>query len=335
MANTILTEDWLAVIQEEYLQRFIKLGGAAVKFAVLPEEPRCMELVSSLGKLAEAENYCFAPVDVATTRAHMIDKMFFAIAHQIPWDDLTWSFLKSTLRSKDYYIPEDQSLSIEALASANGLEIKEMRRSINSWLENTLLRDHRMTMEFRIAMVRLCQFLLEPQDTIPGETDAVKQWLCGELSLISTLKKAFIFQKIARHNARDMVCSLCHWVHMAGKAGLIVTIDISQYSKPRGYSTSGRPLYYRLAAILDGYEVLRQFIDSTDELEFCLVVVAAPLGFLDIDRSGRGVIRYDALYSRIVDEVHDQNQANPLSSLVRLGKVGAYSQHSAAYEGLL
>ena len=157
MANTIPAEKWLSVIQNEYLRRFVRRGGAAVKFAVLPEESHCQELVSSLRRLAEEENYCFAPVDMAATKAHMVHNMFFAIAQQISWDELTKSFLIKSMLDEGYFLPEDQSLSIEALALANSREKNEMRRTINNKLENILVRDYRMTLEFRIAMIRLCQ----------------------------------------------------------------------------------------------------------------------------------------------------------------------------------
>lgn len=334
MANTIPAEKWLSVIQNEYLRRFVRRGGAAVKFAVLPEESHCQELVSSLRRLAEEENYCFAPVDMAATKAHMVHNMFFAIAQQISWDELTKSFLIKSMLDEGYFLPEDQSLSIEALALANSREKNEMRRTINNKLENILVRDYRMTLEFRIAMIRLCQDIVDPKENEQGVADAIKQWLRGELRLISTLKKAFIFQKIARHNARDMMYSLCHWLHLAGKAGLVVTIDISQYFEPKGYSVSGRPLYYRMPTILTGYEVLRQFIDSTDELEFCLMVVLAPPGFLEDSLTGRGVRRYDALRLRIWDEVHDLKRVNPLSSLIRLGEADNSPYHPVTHEEL-
>ena len=39
-------------------------------------------------------------------------------------------------------------------------------------------------------------------------------------------------------------------------------------------------LYYTKAALLDGYEMLRQLVDNTDELGHCLVVVLAATEFL-------------------------------------------------------
>jgi hypothetical protein len=61
---------------------------------------------------------------------------------------------------------------------------------------------------------------------------------------------------------------------------------------------------------------LREFVDGTDELEFCLIVVVAPPSFLTDER--RGLNLYQALRLRIWDEVRDRQRPNPLSSLVRL-----------------
>ena len=333
MPNTILVDDWLAVIQDEYLGRFIRRGGAAVKFAVLSEESRCEELVTRLKDIAKRADFSFVSVDVATTKAHMIDKMFFAFAHQIPWDDLTTSFLRSAI-SKDYFIPEDQPMSIETLASVNGLDTIEMRRNINNRLTNIVFHNHRMAMEFRIAMLRLCQAQLDPRGSVPGQTEAIRQWLCGELRLISTLKAALIFQKIGRHNARDMMYSLCHWLYLAGKAGLVVTIDISRYLESKRQTGGDGSLYYGTPAVLDGYEVLRQFIDSTDDLERCLVVVLTPPSFLD-GEAPRGIGLYEALRLRVWDEVHDMKRVNPLSPLIRLRNAEASPHRSGTREGLL
>jgi hypothetical protein len=69
--------------------------------------------------------------------------------------------------------------------------------------------------------------------------------------------------------------------------------------------------------VLDAYEVLRQLVDGTDELQGCLVVVVCPLEFLG-NEYGRGLAGYQALHMRVYDEVRDQNRVNPLAALIRL-----------------
>jgi len=47
-------------------------------------------------------------------------------------------------------------------------------------------------------------YQLEPTND-PGLWQATKEWLRGELRLISTVKRAQIFQRVARHNARHLL----------------------------------------------------------------------------------------------------------------------------------
>lgn len=318
MAISIPTDEWLSVLRKEYLQDFIKSGGAAVKFVVPMDGLEHKGLVEKLGQVAEEDGYLFVSVDAATTKAHMIDRLFHAIAKQVDWEDLAYTFLCSTLSESQYHLPDDlKDFNLAQLASLNGLDLGEMQRTINNRLRDCLFHDYAMTQEFRIAMLRLCQAQLYPQEVSAGIDEAVKEWLRGELRLILALKSALIFQRIGRHNGRHMLFSLSHWLHVTGKSGLVLALDISRFLEAKKPKEPDGTLYYRTPDVLDGYELLRQFIDGTDELQFCLVVAIAPPNFLT-EGEKRGVWGYDALKLRIWDEVRDRYRPNPLSSLLRL-----------------
>lgn len=67
---------------------------------------------------------------------------------------------------------------------------------------------------------------------------------------------------------------------------------------------------------MDAYEVIRQLIDSTDDLAgFLSVIVASPQLFED---EKRGVKAYKALYERIWPDVRLRSKPNPLSALASL-----------------
>lgn len=166
-------------------------------------------------------------------------------------------------------------------------------------------------------MTRLCQAELDRSDAATIERDNVLDWLRGELRLISALRSALIFQRIARHNARHMLESLPRWLVKTGKSGLVLDIDIGRCAVARRPSEP-EGLYYSKATLLDAYEVLRQLVDSTDEFAFCFVFVVAAPQFLDIDPRGRGLGGYEALRLRVWDEVRDRRRPNPYSALVRL-----------------
>jgi hypothetical protein len=97
---------------------------------------------------------------------------------------------------------------------------------------------------------------------------------------------------------------------------LVLAFDIGRCLVPQKPKEAGAGVCYSIPALLDVYELLRQFIDGADEMEGCLIVAVAPREFLVDDR--RGINRYDALKLRIWDEVHDKRRQNPLASLVRL-----------------
>ena len=84
--------DWLTVLRKEYLQDFIKIGGATIKFVIPWEHSEHPELREELRKVSEEDHYIFVSVDAATTKVHMIDKLFNEVARQIAWDDLARAF---------------------------------------------------------------------------------------------------------------------------------------------------------------------------------------------------------------------------------------------------
>ena len=311
--------NWLEVIEREYLGDFTPEGGAAVKFVVPDSEESRRQVREGLQAAAERNHFQFASVDAVVTRIHLIDRLFHEVARQVDWDSLICSFLARLFAENGLKLPGPRDeFTLSALAGSNDRPDPLFRGEVHDLIRNNLYRDYAMTQEFRFAMISLCRGQLEPNEN-PGLAGAIKEWLRGELRLASALKGALIFQKIARHNARHMLFSLAHWLKRAGKGGFVLVLDISRYSDARRPADRDGGLYYSIATTFDVYEVLRQLIDGTDELEYGFVCVIADPLFLSDDR--RGLRAYQALYMRIADEVRDRYRPNPLASLARLGEV--------------
>lgn len=312
-------DEWLGVVRQEYLE-FVRAGGAAVKFVVpIPEDGR-RRLREGLRELAEQNGFQYAFVDATSTKIHMIDKLFHEVARQVDWDATAGAFVARLLAEHGLKLPPDpDDFRLPVIAELNDYPEPLFRIEVNRWLWNRLYHDYEMSQELRLAMIRLCRAQLDPADD-PSLANAVREWLRGELRLVSAVKGALIFQKIARHNARDMLISLAHWLKVAGGNGLVLGLDVARYAEPSRRTDRDAGLYYSTAATLDAYEVLRQLIDATDELRFCFVGVLASPEFLSDDR--RGVRSYHALYLRISDEVRDRYRQNPLSSLARVAADG-------------
>jgi len=309
--------DWLAVIRRDYLEQYVRAGGAAVKFAVPADgRPGRDALAGELRAVAAAGGFAFAAIDSRWARLHLIDQLFFHVARQIDWDALTDGFLRRLFGTHGYELPEEGGVEVVQIAARNGLDPAELDYTVERLLSDALLRNYALSYEFRLAMKRLCEARLRPEGAAGSLAEPVRQWLGGELRTIAALKQARIYRKIARHTARHMLASLAQWTRLGGLAGLVLALDIGRYTEGARPPEPDGSFYYSNSATLDLYEVLRQCIDGTDEMGYCFMLVLAAPTFLTDER--RGLNRYDALRLRISDEVHDRTRVNPFASLVRL-----------------
>jgi hypothetical protein len=310
---------WLDVIRRDYLDDFVRAGGAAVKLAVSEDTPARYHLRDELRRQGEQAGYRVAVVDAAETKVQMIDRVFHAVARQMPWEETARAFLAQVIPEAGYQLPTDRSnLTLAALAEVNDVPERRLHTSIGDILWRSLFRDYAMSQEFRLAMVRLCRAQLYPDDE-PAVTEAVMAWLRGDLRRLAEVKRALIFQRIVRHNARHMLASLAHWLAITGSAGLMLILDIARcpLAVPKEQRDDG--VYYSRPATFDVYEMLRQLIDGTDDVESLFVAVLAGREFTTDPR--RSYVQYPALHYRLADEVHDQYRPNPLAALVRVSDV--------------
>jgi hypothetical protein len=183
-------------------------------------------------------------------------------------------------------------------------------------LTSEVYKNRRLAKDFRIAMMHLCLGQFSGESEAVSTTQTLADWLTGRNKSVSAVRHFQIFNRINRTNARHLLESTLAWIRLAGHPGAIIQLDIDRLSiarNPRDDRT-----FYTTAALLDAYEVLRQFIDGSDRLGGCLLLVTAGAPFLDEDPQGRGIGRYEALKFRVFDEVHDRDRANPMASLIRL-----------------
>ena len=225
---------------------------------------------------ALSEGYAVASVDAASVRAHMIDKVFHDVARQIDWDAGAIVFATRAFRSLGFSIPENTSdLTLERIAALNEFDQNELRLAFQRRLQSEILHDYEMTMEFRRAMMRLCQAQVDSSAIAQADKDAVLAWLRGELRLISALRQAAIFQKIARHNARDMLFSLARWVVKTGHSGLFLDLDIRSCAVSRGRLSPKESSTRRLRASTSTRSCVSSSMRPTSSRRASLLVIDA------------------------------------------------------------
>lgn len=318
-SSQISLKDWLSVIKSEYLERFIRQGGSAVKF-VAPRGTEPKRVVDALRVAAAETRYQFAYIDGARIRMNHIHALFNEVARSVDWDSLAIRFLTRVLQDGHYNLPpRGEDVRLDIVADLNGLDLAGMRAETNKLLREKLFRDFSLTHDFRIAMLALCRMRFEHATMDEGRIRALKDWLIGELRLMKEIAPTPIYRRIAKHNARHLLYSLAQFCYLVGDSGLVLALDISRISAPPRQQREATEISYTAPSLLEAYEVLRQVVDSTDELAHCLVVVMTPADpAWEREDIKRGLSAYQALKLRVWDDVFDQERANPMASLVRV-----------------
>src|SRR5438552_14827680 len=158
----VAAHEWLELVEREYLTDFVTAGGGAVKF-VVGDAHQLMVVGRVLDLLSERHGLARMTIDAATTRLHMIQDVFFAIARALDWNAMAQHFVESLFRRKcDEWPRPGEAVPIQHMAECNDLDVTLLRRDFRQWLTAEVMRDTEMTQDFRVAMTQLCLQRLEP-----------------------------------------------------------------------------------------------------------------------------------------------------------------------------
>ena len=319
MTNTLPIQEWLDVIKDEYLQGFVKDGGSSIKFAVLTREDLTPLLKDAFRSIASNLGFMVVAVDSGETRVHMPQDIFFRIAEQLDWGLLAKRMVLRLCEDLPYHTdtidPENETPIVDAISATNSVATGIIDLELRTPLFRAVAENTNMSRDFRVAMTQLC--LTEMGDAAPNQQAVpLIEWLTGLNRRVSSVRRYSIYNNITRTNARHFFESLLYWVRLVGYSGTVILLDDSRLTLRRNPRDGLR--FYSRPAVMDHYELLRELVDGTDRLDGFFMVVLANEDFLVDDPRGKGVSIYRALLGRIGDEVQDPNQANPLSTLVRL-----------------
>ena len=319
MTNILDVQEWLNAIRTEYLDGFISEGGASVKFIVSRQTGLATLLRDRVSEVAAQQGYLVMNVDAGETRVHMFQDVFFRIAEQIDWRLLARQVVLGQARELGYRTDSVNPLAdtpvLTTLGEASSLSETFILQDLRPLIENTVFRNSGMSRDFRAAMTHLCLAEMGAGGQNRDETPLV-EWLTGANRRVGSVRRYGIYNSISRTNARHFLESLLYWVRFVGYAGTCVLLDDSRITLRRNPRDGLR--FYSRSAVMDHYELLRELIDGTDRLEGLLLMVMTGEDFLDDDIRGKGFSIYQALRSRIADEVRSRTQPNPMATLARL-----------------
>ena len=319
MTAHIQPDSWLQFMGQEYLETFIRDGGSSVKFAVALDEQANQYVSDGFSKIAIQRGYLVARVSASDTKVHMMEEVFFRTAEQLSWGDLSRQVIRALAETAGYRWPAGESAQsapalYERLAAENNVDSQMLLLDLKRQIGDHVFKERNLAKDFRVAMTHLCLAQLSGGSDGEHTVKVLTDWLTGRNKTISAVMPYHIFRKIDRSTARYFFESMTHWIRCAGHAGLVLLMDTSRLLVPR--DPQDRSLFYSKAAVLDAYELLRQFIDGADRVSSYLMIVMPSFAFLE-DLS-RGLSAYEALKFRVFDEIRDKVLVNPMASLVRI-----------------
>ncbi len=318
MNNAISIDDWLDVVDREYLSTFIKEGGSTVKFAVTAEE-RKQDLSDKLNALCQQRNFVFVKINAVDCGVHMPQLIFYKMASAIDWRLLARFVIKKLLGEKFYKVddiePHNTFNIVDSIARANQVDKSTVCYELRNALSENVLSNSKMLKAFRQTVFYLCLTEMFAGPTEVSQRNTLLKWLTGETPRIGFVRPFDIQTSINRTTARYFIESTLYWVQYAGLSGTILYLDntrVTHYPSP----SDGKRTYNKPQTI-EHYELLRQFIDDTDHLFGMFFLVVTNEGFID-EKSLRGWSIYQALRTRIMNDVRDENIINPVAALVKL-----------------
>jgi hypothetical protein len=307
-------EDWAQLVSAD-VPDFVGGGGALVRF-VVGETPAVQARTKTLLKsLGGASKLHFFDVDGSETRLHFPNDLLGAIAGQIDFHEVMTSFLMRAVLEEGYEVPTGATdFVLQDIADTNRVAAGDVRTVINERIRSAIMRDRRLVRDVRFALWAIAREVLRG---VPAEIagDVPRRWLQSQVSSIRELREFGIVQKVNRYNARGILRSLLTWIPTSDWRGSIVFVDATRLASPRNLRDG--TTYYTRTALSDTYEVMRQFIDDTDDMSHVLLVFSMPPEFLSLEPRGRGMGVYQALQFR-VNGFPEATRPNPLSNLVVL-----------------
>ena len=148
-------DEWLALMERDYLGDYVPQGGAAVR-VVVADEALLAPLRQNLGRAAAAAGLAVLEIDAAQTKIQLLHLVFFAIAREIDWDALTQARLEAMVADAGYTWPRPgERMTIPALAQANDIAPPLLRRELMRDITSLVWRDSTLAQDFRRAMVAL------------------------------------------------------------------------------------------------------------------------------------------------------------------------------------
>ncbi|MBI4505303.1 MAG: DUF2791 family P-loop domain-containing protein [Chloroflexi bacterium] len=299
---TVGQDVWESFVVREYLAPggYVGDGNSQIKFVVGRPGSGKTHLLRRLAWHAEQLGYVVALLSAIEIRLQHIDSIYAAVVARVDVDELARRLARRAAQGLDYDladVPEGHTFLEWVVRHHNRIDVI-VRREVEEKLGG-FFKQERVEPNFSLAFTQLASDILGTRPLSGEDRATLLRWLRGEQLSAAHLRHVHLTRRVDRHNARDMLHALAHFVRRQGYAGLFVAIDgLEDIAEGRNPAT-GRPKYGAVARA-DAYQSLREMVDEMPSISGLMVVLAGRTDFLELPR---GIKSYDALWLRIQHEI--------------------------------
>lgn len=312
--TSFLTDFW----REQYLYKYIRLGGSKIKFLTGNSGSGKSHCLEAFLTQAAAENFAVVSLNAKTTRIDDFKEIYSAVYNNINISDCIEKCAGKIITEmgfKQSEIPSDISFA-DYLAGANLLD-PITKREIRLQLNKMFMQNPMIDNNFALCCSLLTGGILGHPTLEPSNRDLLLAWLSADKThkLSDYRKLGLSPARITKHNARHILRSLTELIKLAGYSGLIVGIDNLETL----IINSGLDLIrYTKQRREDAYEVIRELVDEIDKLHNIMFIFAFDTKLAEDENAG--IKSYQALWMRIQNEVAGErfNRFSDMSDLDRL-----------------
>lgn len=312
-------EPFIKFLKDRYLSEYISHGGSKIKFVTGRPGSGKTHFLSYLSQEAGQMGFvtvCFSARDVWL---HDFKEIYLEIFRKCDLPSCLESCADEIIKSLGYEsskIPQGMTFAdyLSAIGEFDPLTKKEIRNQLRGlFLKNPLIDNN-----FAAACSLLTGGILGHPALEATAKELLLGWLTGssQARLTDVRKLGLSPSKITKYNARHMLRSLLAVHKLAGKPGILVTIDDLEILA--GKNTMDTIRYTKLKRE-DAYECIRELIDEIDTLRHIMFMFAFDRRLIDDEIAG--VKSYQALWLRVQNEIVS-DMFNPFTDIIDLDSLG-------------
>lgn len=288
-------------IRDQYLSDYIQRGGSKIKFVTGRPGSGKTHFSACLLQEADAVNYLTVSFSAKDIWLHDFKEIYLEIFRQADIEHVLKGCANRIIKELGYdpalIAPGKNFMDyLSERGEADPISRGEIRTALRQYFTRNPLLDN----NFAYCCSLLTGGILGHPVLESSSREMILAFLNGDKSVKMSQLRALGLSpsRITKYNARYLLRSLAEVVHLAGYAGMMVTIDDMEQILNR---SAEKGLRYSKMRRDDTYENIRQLIDDIDNMHHILFMLVYDRELLD--NENYGIKSYQALWMRIQNEV--------------------------------